>query len=81
MQLSPADELVTVPFSPGLHGPAELYTDLMRAVQAFPVQGPFARMRVARPLGSRGSETDEDRAALIAALGWCSGWRGLTSFA
>ncbi len=24
-----------------------------------------------------GTETDEDRAALISAVGWCSGWRGL----
>lgn len=27
--------------------------------------------------GYHHTETDEDRAALIAAVGWCSGWRGL----
>jgi hypothetical protein len=27
--------------------------------------------------GHQGRETDEDRAALISAVGWCSGWRGL----
>ena len=27
--------------------------------------------------GHHGTATDEDRAALIGAVGWCSGWRGL----
>lgn len=29
----------------------------------------------------RGTDTDEDRAALISAVGWCSGWRPLLSIA
>jgi len=27
----------------------------------------------------RGTDTGEDRAALISAVGWCSGWRPLLS--
>jgi hypothetical protein len=27
--------------------------------------------------GHRDTETDQDRAALVSAVGWCSGWRGL----
>lgn len=30
--------------------------------------------------GYHGTESDEDRAALIVAVGWCSGWRGLGAF-
>lgn len=30
--------------------------------------------------GHHGTETDEDRAALIVAVGWCSGWQGLAAF-
>jgi len=30
--------------------------------------------------GHHGTETEEDRAALISAVGWCSGWRPLISF-
>lgn len=27
--------------------------------------------------GYHGTETDEDRAALLSAVGWCRGWQGL----
>jgi hypothetical protein len=30
--------------------------------------------------GYQGTETDEDRAALIVAVGWCSGWQGFGAF-
>jgi hypothetical protein len=30
--------------------------------------------------GYHGTESDEDRAALIVAVGWCSGWQGLGAF-